>query len=138
MLTIEEARRIQAKRQKTALTKFFVFLAVVLTVNMVGDILLVRFDADSRIIPLLAFLSAMLLMALFFRLGMQNFFKKKEVTGIVLSTQADALPTHSSKSHLAGQRYKTVDQPVLQIVLREETGPEKSKEKLFFTKKKSK
>ena len=72
-------------------------------------------------------------MALFFRLGMQNFFKKKEVTGIVLSTQADALPTHSSKSHLAGQRYKTVDQPVLQIVLREETGPEKSKEKLFFT-----
>lgn len=42
MLALEEARSIQAKRQKSAVTKFLIHLVIVLILNGIADALFVR------------------------------------------------------------------------------------------------
>lgn len=122
MLTLEEARSIQTKRQKSAVTKFLIHLAIVLILNGIADVLFLRFHADTRFISLLAFLSVLYLGWMFVRCKMHFLFRKKEYTGTIVSTSADALPIHTSAANIPGERYRTVDQHVMQIVIR--TDPE--------------
>lgn len=117
MLTLEEARSIQVKRQKSAVTKFLIHLVIVLILNGIADVLFARFQADSRFIPLLAFLSVLYLGWMFVRCKMHYFFRKKEYTGTVIATRADALPTHTSAANIPGERYRTVDQHSMQITI---------------------
>ena len=125
MLKLEEAREIQASRQKKALLKFGIALGMILVVNWIADALFLHFKLDNRLIPLLGFLS-LLLGYLFVKTEMPSFFQKKEYNGIVIRTEADAEPTKTSASHLPGERYKTVDCPVLTIVV-EEAGTGKTR-----------
>ncbi len=125
MLKLEEAREIQASRQKKALLRFGFTLGMILVVNGIADALFLYFMLDNRLIPLLGFLS-LLLGYLFVKTGMPSFFQKKEYNGIVIRTEADAEPTKTSASHLPGERYRTVDCPVLTIVV-EEAGTGKTR-----------
>lgn len=131
VLSLKEARTVQKEREKKAIQRFCFCFAAILSLNVAADILFVRFQADSRLIPLLAFLSLLILGFLFVRCRMHLFFQKKELTGIVVSTRADALPTHPYAAHIAGVRCRTVDQLCLELVVRAETGPEAKKKRTY-------
>jgi|LSQX01.3.fsa_nt_gb hypothetical protein len=118
MLTIEEARKIQAKREKACILKLIIYLG-----GLITSFLLVYFFTDyfQNYYTIYAFF-AILLVFLLFKSKIYLFFQKKEVDCTIDYCNIKIESSKKYASNQPGVRYAATDIPMLEIIATDNSG----------------
>ena len=118
MLSLGEARVLQVKRQKKALTDFSIYMGIIIAVTI---LVLLFTDYFARYNALYA-LPVILFILVLRKTQISEFFRPKEFKGKVVynSTHTERIKKYAS--HQAGVSYSATEQTVMDIVVKNETG----------------
>lgn len=118
MLSLDEARKLQAKYQKSAVLKFSVFTVIILAALF----LTLNFtDYLTQYASLYAVFAVLLLLAVKFS-KIYVLFQHKEFVGTVQYSNLKMEPVKKYNSHQAGTTYQTNDVPMLDLIVLDDKG----------------
>jgi hypothetical protein len=116
MLSLQEAREIQAKEQKHSLTRFSAYF---LMIAVAGCLIYKFFFSDYS--ALIAF-GVVLLFLVAKSTRIHLFFRRKEFVGAVVYSNIVVEPVKKYASHQAGATYASYDVAMLELIAADENG----------------